>query len=323
MPPGDRLAKLAKLVGEMHSEPPHFLPPPPSVRPQVRLMLSCEEEERMRAVYPEASRRFRSLLRQYSLNTQDKLPSGLREQIALEGAAKAVRRAKTGPTAAYVYRAMKWELLWHLRNTPEACAIRLDAPRGKDEDGKEKPHPWERDPALWTEPIQLDRLEQEEEEEADEEEQRPDEINSDIFHRQPSLTKRRILYARSAQSASAKRLASLLRHRNRKRYTTREVNRILNQTRDDIKYTRSTGKFRDKELRNALDRLVLDARHREALFLYLTRGMSTRQLGEKYGVSHVAIYKWITRAKHRLIAHVRQHGPPELLASLMEPPEAR
>jgi DNA-directed RNA polymerase specialized sigma24 family protein len=101
------------------------------------------------------------------------------------------------------------------------------------------------------------------------------------------------------------------------------VNRVVKRVDKDVAFTKNTGKYRDRELAKALRKSIPDDRHREALELYLTRGMSTRQLGEKYGLSHVAIHKWIHRGKERLISYLRQHQSQALLASILAQFESR
>jgi hypothetical protein len=132
-----------------------------------------------------------------------------------------------------------------------------------------------------------------------------------------SLAKKRIFFAVKFKGVSARWLSKRLMHPNQQPYTTREVKRLLKRTQADIRFIRSTGQDRDREIEKALEKCVPDDRGREAMQLYLTKGLSMRQIGQKYGVSPVAVYKWINKGKGRLIPYLQQNGSNQLLQSVL------
>lgn len=289
--PNPRIARIANLVGDMPGEP--FLRPverPKKVFPT----LSPEEANRLWPVFEEARQQFLHLLRGRRL--EHTIPDDVIADMQFEGGAKAVRSARGHLTPAYVSNAMRFELSRYFR-IPEGRGrmMAIDA------------NPDHFEEALAINPNHVQDAEAPE---------REGDLRK-VFLRQPSLSKKRIYYAVTAKNASPKKVGALFRHSKATPYTTREVNRVVKQVQGDLAFTNSTGQYRDRQIKKALMKCIPDDRHREAMELSLTNGMSTRQLGEKYNVSHVAVYKWIRTGRERLIAYLRQHQSHELLVSIL------
>jgi hypothetical protein len=296
-PARPRIPRIAELIGDMPGEP--FLATPAKPK-KVFPTLTREEADRIWPVFEEAKRQFSHLLRGRRLD--GKLSRELIAEFEFEGAAKAVRAAKDGRlTPAFMSTAMKRELSRYWR-TPE---------------GRRRIESVDADPDRFEEALGIagdqERL-------AGEEVEAPPasitEGKLKFFLRQPSLVKRRIYYAVKGKDASARRVGRLFRHPGNRSYTTREINRVVHTVQADLEFTSKTGKYRDREIKKALKKSVPDDTHREALYLHLCRGMSTRHLATKYGLSNVAVHKWITKGRERLTAYLRQNNRLDLLETI-------
>jgi len=284
------------------------MPGEPFLRPKPApafATLTPVEFQQLEGLFDEARTKLRNYIRWRRLERV--IPDEAIERAAYEGAAKAVRSAKGTLTSGFIATAMKHELsrFW-----------RTDEGKGRVYGLDNVPLKLQK--GLEVKPDQERRLE-EGRGEIEAATAVPDEAAQDlsVFNIQPSLLKKRVYYAVQVKGATPRRVAKLLQDRAGQPRTTREVNRLAQRTTDDLAFTRATAKCRDREIRKALEKCVPDDRHREALEANLTRGQSTRQLAERYGVSHVAVHKWIVRAKQRLIEHLRQYGPQEVLETLL------
>ena len=144
----------------------------------------------------------------------------------------------------------------------------------------------------------------------------PTEQDFGIFHQQLCLAKRRIFFAVRAKGMKPKQLAGLLRHTSGMAYTARDINRVCEQFQRDLAYAQSTGRQRDQEILRALKTCIPDDAHQRVLYLNLTRGMSTRQLAEGYGVRHMTVHKWLKQGRKRLTAYLRQKNRLDLLETI-------
>lgn len=245
----------------------------------------------MEPVFSKARTQFHRYLRKVGLTH---LPDDVVERIVQEGAANAVRAANGQLKPSFMSTRMRWELGRWWR-TPEGQALartmeltdelvrqELWKKRGQAGDGAlETRNEAER---LWADTTEIEERQQ-----------------RTIFTRQPSVLKKRLLYATTSTRKNG-RLASPRWLSNQVGKPTRQVNRLIKTAQGDLEYTARTGKIRDRKIKSALT-CIPDERHREALYLHLTQGMSTRQLASRYGVSHTAIAKWINASKELLATH--------------------